>query len=656
MRSTTSLFNPVIYRKTMGRFWPLWALYGVIWLFMIPLLLFNTYMHGGWGDQTPAQTLFQEACELLRFLQPGVWLAFIFSILCTMAVFGYLYQGRSSCMMHALPVRRETLFCTQYLAGLSFLLLPQLAAGVLAAATEMALLPTGCWAAALKVLGLLLLGQSGLCLFFFSFAVFCAMFTSHILALPVFYGVFNGLVALIYSLICLLMSQFIYGFPVDMARVFSGPFRWLTPLYCLTEATGINYGVDGAQGVLRDPKVIAIYAAAGVVLALAALWVYRMRHVESAGDVVAIALVRPVFRCGVSVCSGLCLGTFTSEFFGLFENPIMISLFVLFWGAVGYFAAEMLLKKTFRVSRAWKGCLGMVAALAVLCFVGCFDLFGVADKVPAADKTESVTVTADMGQPGDDGGLNGTFTEPAQIEQIRTLHKAILDRHDNMGSADRWMQDAEASVTLQVTYHLKNGRTVAREYYGVPVQPKETEKKGSVTWAVQQIHADRDLIAECYGFDRLEKSRLVDACLDYLVVPGEEGLNSLWLEEFSRDQLKELWAAVRKDFDAGTLGNRYLFETEALLDHTYATMLTFTFEVPMERGTTEETMCINLTPDAVNTLTWLKQAGVLGGPEGCQPVPYRQWASGEAMTYEDDLEGPEEPEAVIETETAAIAR
>ena len=45
-------------------------------------------------------------------------------LVCAMAVFSYLYSSRSACMMHALPLRREALFLTQYLAGLSFLLLP----------------------------------------------------------------------------------------------------------------------------------------------------------------------------------------------------------------------------------------------------------------------------------------------------------------------------------------------------------------------------------------------------------------------------------------------------------------------------------------------------------------------------------------------------
>ena len=58
-----------------------------------------------------------------------------------MAAFGYLYNNRSAAMMHALPLRREALFTTQYLAGLSCLLLPHLAVALVTAAAELAFLP-----------------------------------------------------------------------------------------------------------------------------------------------------------------------------------------------------------------------------------------------------------------------------------------------------------------------------------------------------------------------------------------------------------------------------------------------------------------------------------------------------------------------------------
>ena len=119
MRSGTSCFNGTLYRKTMARFWPLWALYGLFWMFAIPLNLMNRYFNylrwtGGTG--TPQDLLLDLAQSIPEYLAPGVWLAALMGLLCAMACFGYLYNNRSACMMHALPMRRETLFVTQYLA------------------------------------------------------------------------------------------------------------------------------------------------------------------------------------------------------------------------------------------------------------------------------------------------------------------------------------------------------------------------------------------------------------------------------------------------------------------------------------------------------------------------------------------------------------
>ena len=54
--------------------------------------------------------------------------------------------------------------------------------------------------------------QSLLCFFFYAFAVFCAMFTGHLLALPAFYGILNILASALMFLIQHLAQEFIYGF------------------------------------------------------------------------------------------------------------------------------------------------------------------------------------------------------------------------------------------------------------------------------------------------------------------------------------------------------------------------------------------------------------------------------------------------------------
>lgn len=248
MRSGTSFFNSTLYRKTMHRFWPLWTLYGLIWLFALPLNMLNRYfdnLRWGVGAADTQHWMLTQATDVPGLLTFGVIMAVGFSVLCAMAAFGYLYNNRSAAMFHALPLRREALFTTQYLAGLSFLLLPNLAVAALTAAVEMATLAPDAWGVALKPLLIWLLAQSGVCLFFFSFASFCATFTGHILALPAFYGILNFLVLALYELVIQLAQQFYFGFAVSGSNDL---VAYCTPAAYLMEACRWDlFWKDGVQ-------------------------------------------------------------------------------------------------------------------------------------------------------------------------------------------------------------------------------------------------------------------------------------------------------------------------------------------------------------------------------------------------------------------------
>ena len=100
MRSGTSCFNGTLYRKTMARFWPLWALYGLFWMFAIPLNLMNRYFNylrwtGGTG--TPQDLLLDLAQSIPEYLAPGVWLAALMGLL--WAKNHTARQGRASAHM-----------------------------------------------------------------------------------------------------------------------------------------------------------------------------------------------------------------------------------------------------------------------------------------------------------------------------------------------------------------------------------------------------------------------------------------------------------------------------------------------------------------------------------------------------------------------------
>ncbi|MEA4933525.1 MAG: hypothetical protein VB071_08125 [Lawsonibacter sp.] len=632
MRSGTSFFNSTLYRKTMGRFWPFWILYGLIWLFTLPLNLMNqyfNYVRGGMADAEAQAKLLDLARNIPHFLTAGVSLSLVAGVLCAMAVFGYLYSSRSACMIHALPLRRETLFATQYFAGLSFLLLPHLVVGVLTLTVELSLLPSSLWGAAVPSLALWLLVQSGTALFFFSFAAFCAMFTGHVLALPAFYGILNCLVFVIYSLLSELMAQFFYGYPAQ--RMGGALVEFCTPAYALTEACrwsssssffSFIYPSSASESTLglSAPVTVTGYAVAGVVFALLALLVYRYRHVESAGDVVAIALVRPVFKYGVSFCSGLCFGILTNAFFGW--GTVALSLCVLFWAAVGYFAAEMLLEKTFRVLRSWKGCLAMTCVLALLCLSFFLDLFGVENRVPDAGQVSSLSLSISTGYPYDSSSLSELqITDPDQIQQIVDLHQAIVQDKDRADYSGSGYVSGEDSISFEVTYTLKNGFTLERQYYSVPIFLAELNQFGSVTWRANQLVQNRNLVALSYHFDSYERGRLVEVYLNNVYNRSIASLDTLYLDGLA----DQLWTAMRKDFEEGHIGVRYLFDDEERLENTCRTDLCFTWEMPTTSQNSRPdavdtaSITITLTPQANHTLAVLQESGALGDTYSIQP-------------------------------------
>lgn len=642
MRSATSYFNGTLYRKTLARFWPLWGLWGVGWLFLCPLRLLNIYFNAyRWRATGAREYLLDEARNLPDLLESGVVLALLFAILCAMAVYGYLYNSRSACWTHALPMRREALFTTQYLAGLSMMLLPLLAAAVLTAIVEVSFLPMESWGEVLSALLTWLLAQCGLCLFFFSFAAFCAMFTGHILALPAFYGILNGLAAGLWFLVDALMNEFYYGYagtPGALTVV-----EYLTPAEILTRAVYWFSGAPDEPAHLSSPGTVAVYAAVGVALALFSLYVYRRRHVETAGDVVAVAVVRPLFKYGVSFCAGLAFGMFTAAFFGWSDLPILIPC-ILVWTVVGYFAAEMLLKKSFRVLKAWKGGAVMTAVMLLLCLACLADVFGVVNRVPAAAQVRSVRVEIDMGYPYDGGRtLSADLTDTVQIEKILALHRAIVDNRDNEG---RGASSESDYTSAYLTYTLSGGGKLDRRYRSVPIYAEDLNTEGTVAYALRQILEDRELAAMAYDFDGfLKDARLTSAYLNRVCLDGTPtGLN-LYLDDYRQ----ELWEAVQRDFAVGNIGVRYLFDNDRVRrENTYTTDLIFevsrdrdvaavdgaTGEVRYETGSSTECLYVTLSPQARHTLAVLEKAGVF--EEGYSLTP---WDTDDDPRYPDTAAG-----------------
>ena len=548
MRSGTLYFDWTLFKKNFTRFWPIWASYLVIWLFILPINALASFngtaksFYYGVSGSTSAH----------------IWFALVYGLFAAMAVLSHLYASRSANFYGTLPVRREGIFLTQYLSGFAFVALPQIAVAVFMAVIGFA------WRAApvLPCLAWLGIGM-GTMFFFYTFAFLCGVFTGHILALPAFYVILNCLTYLLYELISVVVERSFYGF-AGFGNTVDSLVEWLTPVTPLSDVR-LQYDDKLGKTMAANEEVLLVYCAVALVLLACAFLLYKRRKLESAGDVVSYRFVRPVFKYGVAVCSGLFLGYVTSEIIGEGTLPIM----VVVWTVLGCFAAQMLLDKTFRVFKKWKGVLAVTAIMAAAMACITFDLMGFESWLPDVEDVKSVDVLQFYANVGWGSGNDGRFTatDPRTIQDIITIHKnAIAYANGELPTPEDFSK--EGSINIEVVYHTKTGDH-ARQYTYSLVMP-EADIPGTTANALRDIISNRELYWEIYGFAQLERQLAAGAMLrevDYAyenfdgynneddfelgyMAPGETSKAAYF---FGSDAL-ELLDAVKSDFFAGRIG------------------------------------------------------------------------------------------------------
>ena len=631
MRSATSYFNFTLLRKNLSRFWPIWGLYGFIWLMLLPV---NILVTGEYMSRVDTRIL--PLNFLTGYLSVAAALSFFFGILTAMAVFSYLYSSRSAAFLHSLPMRREGLFLTNYLSGLAFLIVPNVVVFLVSLVVE-----TAFGILVFSSLFTWLVVVSMLNLFFYSFAVFCGMFTGHILALPAFYGILNMLAAGLCYLLQNMASRFLFGF--TGAAWMEDAATWLTPILYLGYHTTIDYGTENTEACFVGLGYVFLLALAGLVFAGLALTVYRRRHLESAGDVVSVGWVRPVFQYGVAFCCGITLGTMFDNIFSslLPRNAWVLLAWMLVWGAFGCFVAAMLLRKSFWVFKpCWKGCTIFLACLtAAMCLME-LDGFGFETRVPDSAQVKSVFI-CDMETHPDDKLYWATYgiSDPELIEGVTELHQRIVEEKSWLEEAantrsSSWASDekdgldiqTEGGTSLRLQYVLTDGSVMERYYY-LPVTTETLTDPNSPDAMLQALLNTPGLSEEMYlgGVD--ENDRLVDAVLTNVWQEGTS--RGYYTEEYlPAEALAELEEAVRADLAAGNLGRRYLLDDRERLENCCYCDLQLTYraaETAKEdqsvkgpdtapAGTAMQsstyTITITLQKSATNTMAVLEKYGI----------------------------------------------
>ena len=470
MPRKTSFCNAALLRSDIKRYWPLLFLYVAVWVVILPMQILSASREcDGVADGIMTVLQMRQHNVIIRSIPASAVMSLLFGCFAAMAVWSYLMSGRTVGLMHALPVTRTQAFFSHVLSVL----------GALTAGNVLIFLLTALCSAGFSyvdwaALGTWLLLTELMALFFFALGSLCAMVTGWLLAVPVLYGAMNVVALLLYAVISTMTQMFYFGYSSSDIPEF---ITWLTPVGRIWDAVA-NGSAQPIEVQFREPigtqsyhriqlpasafSTCIIYAAVGIALLALVWWLYKKRPSETAGDAMSFRWLQPIARWSIGLCGGLGLGLFLnyvilgSSFAGLLICQLVM-------GVICFFAAQMLLKKKFRIftSRWWVETLALVLTLLAVTLCIKLDITGYQHRVPDAEDVTSVRFSASY--------ADFTTDDPAAVESVISLHRAILEQYDETGERleNQTYLDTEGGPTtcyVRVDYQLRNGTSLRREW------------------------------------------------------------------------------------------------------------------------------------------------------------------------------------------------
>ena len=462
-----SFFNTTVLKKDLTRFLPLWVIYLILGLLVLMTTMGDMYF-----------IVARAAANSLNWLSV---VTMIYALITAQLLFGELFQSKMCNAIHALPVRREGLFFSHFAAGMIMNLGPNLVIALFGMLSLDRL-----WFVAL----LWWLALSLQYLIFFGMAVFCMHCAGNRFAGVALYALVNFVSMVAMWFFDLIYLPMLYGIELteklqNIFHLFSpvvklaGSGEWLVIEHSATCKAVHHSSYDMIYTCSYYFKefgdiwgYLLIAAVVGIGFAAAAFFIYRKRHMESAGDFVSFKPMGTVFTLLASATLGLLL-------YELVDIPGFIV------GAlIGFFVCRMLLERTIKVfnKKSWLYLTGLCLLMGLTLVLTAFDVTGITRRIPEVQDVESVTIAdshlsswrlEELSAKKDDDRIVLTGADPYyqygrdgmmtlrsenQIEDIREIHRLLIEE----GNAVK--NGAKDVYTVTIHYKLKNGTTLTRYY------------------------------------------------------------------------------------------------------------------------------------------------------------------------------------------------
>lgn len=545
MTSKISCFDRAVFRRALKKTAPVWILY-TLYELLLPLRLFS-FCRG--VSSCTDDFLVQIEKTILGYARINAsLLPFLLGGLLAWVLFFWLFRAGTAYFYAALPVRRETLFLTNYLTGLLLCAAPALLSSLLLWAVG-AGFGAAVFVPAMQVFTATMLGF----LLFFSFAVLVCCVVGQMAAMPIVYVILNFTFFVLETIVRHLLFTFVYGMPYSQSSTMQSFALHATPVLGLLQG-GFRVATDWAE---RDgmyymeyaPRLegwgyLGALAALGLVFALCAFLLLKHREMERSGDVIAVGWLRPVALYVFTIGCALVLGALMAELFSsnTADNFWYVLLFLFMGAFVGYFAGKMLLQKTVHVFRS--GWLGLGACcLALLLAFGAaeFDLFGYSRYLPERSAVQAAGLTHYQS--------NGLYTtqDDAFIQDVLNLHTAaVSEKSKQEHRRHAYQLGTDYTEQFYITYRMTDG-TLTERYYSIVYSEADLEDPDSLISRFSALYNSPGSVLIRTGFDTPRTEKNVLSCYVSSFDTGES------LELTGRDAWR-VYTACLDDINAGLLG------------------------------------------------------------------------------------------------------
>ena len=600
MKSGTSFYNRGFGLNLLRRFWPLWVLWLAALLYA-PLQLAGIksidYFREPDFVNNVNRSLLETGTELAKFS--------IFAMpVMAMAMLSYLYDRRSCGLVNSLPMRREEASFTAFFTGLA----PMLLADVLAFLVMLAVCPRvpgvnlGTW------LLVVVLGTAA----FYGLACFCGVLTGNVFVLPAVYAVLGCTAQVFEGAVHALLHTLVYGFTNQQEAL-----SWLSPLPTVLMTLNVMMqrvptsadprGADTVPAVfsVNGLGYLAAICAAGLALGVLAVLILKKRHMESAGEIVAVPVLRPLFRICMSVGTAVVVACILcQEFLSriVYGRGLAVCACVLLalGAALGWFAAEMLIKKSLRVfRRGWKqigiiaGCLVLLAILAEA------DVTGYERAVPDPDEVASVTLQANISR---------ELTDPASIAAACDFHRGVVEHkaeNERASSTRYW--------NMPLTYTLKNGKTVQRVYRLINSEVTQADPGSDLNRYQALVNMPEALLSRVTAGGReVNESSVTRAYVNISRYDEARGWTGDTLTLTPEQALSLYREGILPDAQAGNIGRWFVYESGECLALSSTVGVTLELTPLPQTGAEgsyyrDSVIDLNVLMSAENTRRWLKE-------------------------------------------------